>query len=230
MQYEIVTLPSRKIVAMSIRTGNQDPACSAKIGKLWDDFFCSGRCQALGVSPDAPCYGVYTNHHLDDNSYDALVGCESSRCPEGFVEVELPTGDYAKFSLHGHVRQAVVEAWKQILDIPLPRAYTADFEVYRNCNEDLVADIDIYVALADICQSCGMPMTTAAHHGTERDGGISREYCCYCRQDGAFMQECTMEQMVEACLDLGPQLYTDRAQAKKEMMAYFPTLKRWQNA
>ena len=150
MQYEIVTLPSRKIVAMSIRTGNQDPACSAKIGKLWDDFFCSGRCQALGVSPDAPCYGVYTNHHLDDNSYDALVGCESSRCPEGFVEVELPTGDYAKFSLHGHVRQAVVEAWKQILDIPLPRAYTADFEVYRNCNEDLVADIDIYVALADI--------------------------------------------------------------------------------
>lgn len=93
-----------------------------------------------------------------------------------------------------------------------------------------MADIDIYVALADICQSCGMPMTTAAHHGTERDGGISREYCCYCRQDGAFMQECTMEQMVEACLDLGPQLYTDRAQAKKEMMAYFPTLKRWQNA
>lgn len=105
MQYEIVTLPSRKDCGHVHSHRQPGPRMQLpRLEKLWDDFFCSGRCQALGVSPDAPCYGVYTNHHLDDNSYDALVGCESSRCPEGFVEVELPPGDYAKFSLHGHVR------------------------------------------------------------------------------------------------------------------------------
>ena len=34
MQYEIVTLPSRKIVAMSIRTGNQDLLTDYKLFRI----------------------------------------------------------------------------------------------------------------------------------------------------------------------------------------------------
>lgn len=230
MQYEIVTLPRRMIAAIQTRTGNQDPQCSAKIGRLWEDFWRLDPRRTQRLPPDTPFYGVYTNHHLDDNSYDVLVGYESSRCPAGFMQAELPAGAYARFTLHGPVRQAVAEAWRQIWEIPLPRAFTADFEVYRNCNDSLEADIEIYVALAEICQSCAMPMTDAQHHGTEADGSPSRDYCCYCRKDGAFAQACTMEQMVEACLDLGPELYSDRAKARGQMLAYFPTLKRWRNA
>ena len=52
--------------------------------------------------------------------------------------------------------------------------------------------VNIYVALADVCQSCGMPMTRPEDYGTERDGKPSKTYCCYCRKDGAFVQDLSL--------------------------------------
>lgn len=83
------------------------------------------------------------------------------------------------------------------------------------------------------CQSCGMPMHTADQFGTNKDGSLNREYCCYCYKDGAFVQDCTMEGMIEHCVEYldefnggcGTQLSKEEAIA--QMKAYFPTLKRW---
>ncbi|TWF40624.1 putative zinc ribbon protein [Chitinophaga polysaccharea] len=38
-----------------------------------------------------------------------------------------------------------------------------------------------------ICQSCSMPLDTAAIRGTEKDGAPSRDYCKYCYQHGEFI-------------------------------------------
>ena len=224
--YEIVTLPARRITARGLRTGNGDPQMSGRIGRLWAEFMAPGGREMLDCVPGAPCFGIYTNYHLDDESYDALVGCESGNCPDGFMPVEIPAGEYARFSVHGDVRRAVADAWREIWSLPLPRAFTVDFEEYRNCAGG-TGDIDIYVALADICQSCGMPMTRADQHGTEQGGEPSREYCCYCRRDGEFAQDCTMEQMIDYCLGCGGELYSDRETARRRMMEYYPHLKRW---
>ena len=51
------------------------------------------------------------------------------------------------------------------------------------------------------CQSCGMPMTSEEQWGTYADGSRNEEYCCYCYQKGAFVQECTMDEMIEHCLE-----------------------------
>ncbi len=82
------------------------------------------------------------------------------------------------------------------------------------------------------CQSCGMPLTKDEELGTNKDGSRNEEYCTYCYQDGAFTGSQTMEEMVDLCLEYGAEsgMYTDREQAKKEMLAWFPTLKRWQKA
>ena len=101
-----------------------------------------------------------------------------------------------------------------------------DFEEYRNY-EDGQADIDIYVGLADICQSCGMPMARPADRGTEADGTQSRTYCTYCYQNGAFTYDATMEEQIEHNLNCAPELYTDRERAREQMREYFPTLTRW---
>lgn len=45
------------------------------------------------------------------------------------------------------------------------------------------------------CQSCGMPMTEEAHFATNADGSRNEDYCCYCYENGAFKQDCTMEEM-----------------------------------
>lgn len=79
------------------------------------------------------------------------------------------------------------------------------------------------------CQSCGMPMTEDAHFGTNADGSRSEDYCCYCFKNGAFQQDCTMEEMIDFCLEVEKDsgMYTDREEARGQMLAWFPTLKRW---
>lgn len=83
------------------------------------------------------------------------------------------------------------------------------------------------------CQSCGMPMgETDELYGTNADGSKSAEYCHYCYKDGAFTFDCTMDEMVEQCVqpmvDGNPGMTAD--DARKMMQEFFPQLKRWQQA
>ena len=48
------------------------------------------------------------------------------------------------------------------------------------------------------CQSCGMPLTEEVL-GTNVDGSKNEDYCMYCYRDGHFLQDCTMEEMIEHC-------------------------------
>ena len=81
-----------------------------------------------------------------------------------------------------------------------------------------------------ICQSCGMPMQEN-QYGTEKDGSVNDTFCCYCYKDGAFAQDCTLEEMIEFCAPF--EVEGGRAktleEAKTMLMSYFSTLKRWQN-
>ena len=83
------------------------------------------------------------------------------------------------------------------------------------------------------CQSCGMPMQSAEQFGTNQDGSANQDYCCYCYKEGAFVQDCTMEGMIEHCAQFLDEFngacdtqYT-KEEAIAEMKKHFPTLKRW---
>lgn len=82
------------------------------------------------------------------------------------------------------------------------------------------------------CQSCGMPMTEAEHFGTKADGSLEEDYCTYCYQNGAFTNACTMDEMIDFCVNMGMDsgMYQDREEATKGLEAWFPTLKRWKQA
>ncbi len=86
------------------------------------------------------------------------------------------------------------------------------------------------------CQSCGMPLKADEDFGTNSDQSKNEDYCIYCFKDGAFTQDCTMDEMIEHNL-----LYLDefnkdsdkiynKDEARTAMKAYFPTLKRWAKA
>lgn len=79
----------------------------------------------------------------------------------------------------------------------------------------------------DICQSCGMKMKYE-DYGKNTDGSPNTDYCKYCYPDGKFSKEETMEEMIESNLQfLGEGASLTPAEAKEEMAAYFPLLKRW---
>ena len=70
--------------------------------------------------------------------------------------------------------------------------------------------------------------------GTEGDGRKSEKYCAFCYQQGRFVQDLTIEELIEHNLqDLdnwnrenGLQLTEQEARA--ELLKFLPTLKRWQ--
>ena len=82
------------------------------------------------------------------------------------------------------------------------------------------------------CQSCGMPLTEDVL-GTNADGSKNEDYCMYCYRDGKFLQDCTMDEMIEHCAQfMGavneglPQPIT-KEEYIGQMKMYFPHLKRW---
>lgn len=84
-----------------------------------------------------------------------------------------------------------------------------------------------------ICQCCGMPMQTDEYLATEADGTPNEDYCIFCYKDGAFVQQCTMEEMIDLCAQFSEQIkhedgrgYT-REEAVTLMRDLFPQLKRW---
>lgn len=81
------------------------------------------------------------------------------------------------------------------------------------------------------CQCCGMPLDAPENRGTEADGSLSRDYCRYCWQNGAFTApEATMEDIIAFNLKFNEENgypFGPREEAERNMRAWFPTLKRW---
>lgn len=85
--------------------------------------------------------------------------------------------------------------------------------------------------MAQVCQSCGMPMTKdPGGGGTEADGSKSVVFCSLCYDAGAFrMQGISVEEMQAFCID---------ALQKKGMPRFMgwaltrglPKLDRWEEA
>lgn len=87
--------------------------------------------------------------------------------------------------------------------------------------------------LPQFCQSCGMPLTGVDDCGTNADGSTSFHYCKYCYSEGRFLQECSMEEMIEHNLQFldevnkhMPKPMTE-AEYRQMMQHFFPMLRRW---
>ena len=75
-----------------------------------------------------------------------------------------------------------------------------------------------------------MPLTDEVL-GTNADGTKNEDYCMYCYRDGKFLQDCTMEEMIEHCAQFIGAVNEEKPITKEEyigmMKTYFPQLKRW---
>lgn len=79
-----------------------------------------------------------------------------------------------------------------------------------------------------ICQSCGMPMVVEETFGTNADGSMNEEYCCFCFQDGEFTEpDITKEEMIEKISGFMTQMGMPESQAKRKAKDSIRTLKRW---
>ena len=74
------------------------------------------------------------------------------------------------------------------------------------------------------CQSCGMPIVSG-DMAREKDGTLNQHYCKWCRDNGEFLSDCTMEEMIEWCL---PYMPFGTPEGNREFLGrLLPTLDRW---
>ena len=82
------------------------------------------------------------------------------------------------------------------------------------------------------CQSCGMPLENEGIIGTDKNGSKNNDYCVYCYKDGAYLQDVSMEEMIDISLKHMKELFKDapgfsEQDALDKMNSFFPNLKRW---
>lgn len=144
MEYEVVELPQMTVRGLGCRTSNTAPDMSEKIGGLWKSFF-GGVFQSIDKKASPYTYGVYSNYATDfTGEYDMTVGCQVTEDggSDSTVTTVIPSGKYAKFTLHGDAQKDIYAFWCRLWLMPLDRAYTADFEEYVSEH-----DFNIYISI-----------------------------------------------------------------------------------
>lgn len=81
------------------------------------------------------------------------------------------------------------------------------------------------------CQSCGMGFFgKTENHGTKADGSPSEEYCSWCYQNGSFIGDQNMDDLIERCAPyMMESVHVTHEEAVSIMGAILPHLKRWQD-
>lgn len=145
MNYEIVNLEQKIIVGISATTSNTDPKMGEVIGGLWEKLYNGGINAEIKNKKKEYAIGLYSDYA--DGKYCVTVGNEVANPENEELTVKIiPAGKYAKFSIRGHMVNAVAKAWSEIWNMDLERSFTGDFEEYHDCNWEN-ADIAIYIAL-----------------------------------------------------------------------------------
>lgn len=86
--------------------------------------------------------------------------------------------------------------------------------------------------MQSVCQSCGMPLSDPGLLGTEADGSPSEHHCKWCYADGGYLGACTMEDMVNICVEnmTKTEAPFTEAEARAYMETLLPQLDRWKGA
>lgn len=147
---KIVRLDEKQIKGISIRTTNakeMNPETS-KIGALHQQF---DEKVPINYKNGARVYGVYYNYESDySGEFSVLAGSDKidKTLTKNLENVSIHSGTYMAFEAKGEVPQVVIETWSKIWDYfsqedaQYQRAYTTDFEFYKNQNE-----VEIYIAV-----------------------------------------------------------------------------------
>lgn len=147
---KIVHVEEKQITGMSIRTKNSnefDPE-SAKIANLYKAF---DNKFTVDYKNGARVYGIYYNYESDaSGEFSVLAGTDQTfaTIDEQTEVISIPSGSYMVFEAKGEIPQSVITCWTNIWGyfsndgVEYQRAYTKDFEFYKNQNE-----VEIHISI-----------------------------------------------------------------------------------
>lgn len=140
------------IAGIAVKTSNQTGAAAQDIPALWNRFYMEDIASKIPGKLDNDVYSVYTAYEGDyTQPYTTVIGCkvvQGTEIPEGLELIKIEGGDFLKQTVKGNLQQGIVfNAWVEIWNSDIKRAYTADFEVYGAGTKDPEnAELAIYIS------------------------------------------------------------------------------------
>jgi predicted transcriptional regulator YdeE len=147
------TIQEFNVIGISARTTNENGQSSRDIPALWNQFMLEGMLSKIPNKMDNTLYCIYTDYEKDHTKpYTTMLGCRVEnldKIPEGMVGKHFDEANYSKHIAKGNILQGLIfNEWVKIWNSDLPRAFTADFEVYgvKSQNpED--AEVELFIAV-----------------------------------------------------------------------------------
>lgn len=161
---EMQTLPSIKLVGITVRTNNKHEMSSneteSKIAQIVAKYFAEGLAEKIEArKTPGTTICAYTNYENGvEGYYDFFIGEAvdefSSKFHDSMTKLTVPAGNYKKFiSEQGSMPKVCIDLWKKIWQMDESklggkRKYDVDFEVYDKRAEDLSNTVlDIYIGI-----------------------------------------------------------------------------------
>jgi predicted transcriptional regulator YdeE len=146
-------IKSFSVIGIAVRTTNENMQSGKDIPALWTRFMSEHLIDLIPNKIDHTVYCIYTEYEQDyTKPYTTLIGCRVSnldKIPDGMVGRTFNEGNYTKQTAKGNILEGIVfDAWKKIWNSDIPRAYTADFEVYGEKTQNPEnAEVDIFISV-----------------------------------------------------------------------------------
>jgi predicted transcriptional regulator YdeE len=139
-------------VSLPDKTTNENYQSAKDIGDLWNTFWQENVIAQIPKRMSDEIYAVYYNYEGNHTRpYSFFIGCQASadvETPEGLYKLQIPSGDYRKFTAKGKMPDCIMNAWSEIWKSDIPRAFDVDYEVYDERALDMDdAEVDIFVSV-----------------------------------------------------------------------------------
>lgn len=152
---EKIKIEPFQLIGIGIRTTNKNNQANSEIAELWQRFMRDNILEKIPNKIDNTIYSLYTDYEGDyTKPYTAVLGSivkNLSDIPEGMVGKSFEGGNYVKTIAKGDLMDGlIVNHWSKIWEMPLERAFTADFEVFgEKAQNPSNAEVDFYVAIKE---------------------------------------------------------------------------------
>jgi predicted transcriptional regulator YdeE len=146
-------IPAFSVIGIAVRTSNENGQSVKDIPALWQQFMQEAVIEKIPNKTNHDIYCIYTEYEKDHTKpYTTIIGCKVSTLdtiPAGMKGVYFEEASYIKITAQGNIQEGLVfNEWIKIWNADLPRAFTADYEVYgEKASNPEAAVVDIFIAI-----------------------------------------------------------------------------------
>ncbi len=139
-------------LALPFKTSNINQQAMTDCGQLWQRFERENVVAQIPNKLTEEVYAVYHDYEGDHTQpYAYFIGCkvtQGTAVPSGLAALHIPAQRYQKIIAQGQMPDCVANAWINIWNTELPRAYAPDFECYDEQSGDWDnATVNIYLSV-----------------------------------------------------------------------------------